>query len=60
MQLQLTVNQLLERVQVLEAMVTAMGTIVNATSDSLQGEMLSQATSNMTFYSLDRKYRSCK
>ena len=37
-QLQLTVNQLLERVQVLEAMVTVLGTTVNSTSDSLQGE----------------------
>ena len=37
MQLQLTVNQLLERVQVLEAMVTTMGTIVNSTSNGLQG-----------------------
>ena len=37
-QLQLTVNQLLERVQLLEAMVNTMGTMLNSTSDSLQGE----------------------
>ena len=41
MQLQLTVNQLMERVQVLESVVAALGTTVNSTSDSLQGEVLS-------------------
>ena len=39
-QLQLTVNQLIGRVQVLESMVATMGTVLNSTSDGLQGEVL--------------------
>ena len=59
MQLQLTVNQLLERVQVLELIVTDIVTLVNSTSDSLQGEISTQATTSnfiwQTYYSKRKK-----